>query len=205
MASPTFQISLDGGTTWLGADVPATQGNAAAYASSGTYSVKTRLVSTAGVAVIEWLNTSTDELSTPVVFTVAADKSATTAIPKTGGAYIIRARVNNGINEGTNLADPTYVSALALHVKCQNGREVLAVGSGYEVDRTYGWAPVLNASARAVGSYRVLCGSALTLTTATPQRTGGFSFNAGFPIGGKVKLHAKPKKLADNGEYRDVP
>ena len=118
MASASFQLSSDGGSNYLAADTPMADANALAYVSSGTYSIKARLASTAGVGSVQWVITSADDLhygSLPTV-TTNPDKTCEFEVPKTGGAWLLRCIVNGGVNLQTGAADATLDTAMAIKV-----------------------------------------------------------------------------------------
>ena len=170
MASASFQLSSDGGSNYLAADTPMADANALAYVSSGTYSIKARLASTAGVGSVQWVITSADDLhygSLPTV-TTNPDKTCEFEVPKTGGAWLLRCIVNGGVNLQTGAADATLDTAMAIKVRNSAGNQEIAVGEGLEADATTGHTKAWNEIARAAASAgaAVLAANEAALTAA---------------------------------------
>lgn len=170
MASASFQLSSDGGSNYLAADTPMANANALAYVSSGTYSIKARLASTAGVGSVQWVITSADDLhygSLPTV-TTNPDKTCEFEVPKTGGAWLLRCIVNGGVNLQTGAADATLDTAMAIKVRNSAGKQEIAVGEGLEADATTGHTKAWNEVARAAASAgaAVLAANEAALTAA---------------------------------------
>lgn len=150
MTSALFQLSSNGGSSYLSAGTAMADANALAYVSSGTYSMKARLDSTAGVDTVAWTITSADEAhvaSLPTV-TTNADKSCTFSVPKTGGAWLLQCKVNGGQSQGRT--DPALTRALAIKVLNSVGNQEIAVGESTEAG-VYGWTKAFNDIARASG------------------------------------------------------
>jgi hypothetical protein len=150
MTSALFQLSSNGGSSYLSAGTAMADANALAYVSSGTYSIKARLDSTAGVDTATWTITSADEAhaaSLPTV-TTNADKTCTFSVPKTGGAWLLQCKVNGGQSQGRT--DPALTRALAIKVLNSVGNQEIAVGESTEAG-VYGWTKAFNDIARASG------------------------------------------------------
>jgi len=155
MASASFQISSDGGTSYAAADTALADANALAYVASGTYSMKARLISTAGVASVAWDIVSADDVhysSLPTVTSDATTKTCTFDVPKTGGAWLLRCRINSGVNESTGTTDASYTKTLAIKVLSSVGLQVIAVGETTEADATTGYTKAFNDLARTATS-----------------------------------------------------
>lgn len=151
-ASADFQLSSDGGSNYEASNTSLADAELLAYASSGTYSIKARLTSTADVVSVGWSITTADDehlASLPTV-TSNADKTCTFSVPKTGGAWILKATVTDG-------SSTIRTNTLAIKVAASTGYELVAVGEGAETGES-GWIRPLNDLAR--GTY----------TTAGPVR-----------------------------------
>lgn len=151
MASALFKLSSDGGSSYLAAGTAMANDDALPYVSSGTYSIKAALDSTAGVGSVSWSITSADDAhvdSLPTVTTNSGDKTCTFSVPKTGGAWLLQCRVNGGVNQATGETDTALVKALAVKVLNSAGQQEVAVG---EVDEAgaHGWTKAFNDVARA--------------------------------------------------------
>lgn len=150
MASALFKLSSNGGSSYAAAGVAFADANALAYASSGTYSIKAALDSTAGVASVAWTITSADDAhvgSLPTV-TVNGDKSCSFSVPRTGGAWLLQCKVNGGVSPATGDADPALTRALAVKVLNASGLQEIAVGETTEAG-AYGWTQAVNDMGRA--------------------------------------------------------
>jgi hypothetical protein len=153
MASALFKLSSDGGSSYAVAGTALADDDALPYVSSGTYSMKAALDSTAGVGSVTWSITSADDAHVDSLLTVtpnSGDKTCTFSVPKTGGAWLLQCRVNGGVNQATGETDTALVKALAVKVLNSAGQQEVAVG---EVDEagTHGWTKAFNDVARAVG------------------------------------------------------
>ena len=152
MASALFKLSSNGGTSYATAGTAFADANALAYVSTGTYSIKAALDSTAGVDSVAWSITSADDIniaSLPAV-TSNADKTCTFSVPKTGGAWLLQCTVNGGVNARTGKADTSLTRALAVKVLNSAGNQEVAVGETVEAG-TYGWTKAFNTLARTLG------------------------------------------------------
>lgn len=154
MASASFQLSSDAGATYLDADTPMADADALAYVSSGTYSCKAKLASTAGVGSIQWVITSADDVHHASLPTVTAnpDKSCSFSVPKTGGVWLLRCIVNGGVNLQTGAADGTLDRAMAIKVLNSAGNQEIAVGEQSEANATTGYTKAWNTVARNAGA-----------------------------------------------------
>lgn len=151
-ASADFELSSDGGSNYEASNTSLADSELLAYATSGTYSIKARLTSTADVVQVTWsIPTADDEhLSSLPTVTQNADKTCSFSVPKTGGAWILKATVTDG-------AGVVRTNTLAVKVATSTGYELIAAGEGTETGSA-GWVRPLNDVAR--GTY----------TTAGPQR-----------------------------------
>lgn len=170
MASASFQLSSDGGSTYLDADTPMADADVLAYVSSGTYSIKAKLASTAGVGSFSWTITSADDVhygSLPTV-TTNADKSCSFSVPKTGGSWLLRCVVNGGVNLQTGAPDGTLDRAMAIKVLNSAGNQEIAVGEQSEANATTGYTKALNDIARNAGApgAAILAANEAALTAA---------------------------------------
>lgn len=154
MASASFQLSSDDGSTYLAADTPMADANALAYVSSGTYSCKAKLASTAGVGSVQWAITSADDVHYDALPTVTTnpDKSCSFVVPKTGGAWLLRCIVNGGVNLQTGAGDGTLDRAMAVKVLNSAGNQEIAVGEQQEADAETGYTKAWNTVARNAGA-----------------------------------------------------
>lgn len=169
MASALFKLSSDGGSTYEAAGTALADSEALAYASSGTYSIKAALNSTAGVDTALWTITGADDVNIASLPTVTqnSDKTCTFSVPKTGGAWLLQCKVNGGVSPTTGKADPSLTRALAIKVLNSAGQQEIAVGESTEAG-TYGWTKAHNDVARAAdGGGGVIDGAGLTLTGRT--------------------------------------
>lgn len=169
MASALFKLSSDGGSTYLAAGTALADSEALAYNSSGTYSIKAALDSTAGVDTVLWSITSADDVniaSLPAV-TSNSDKTCTFSVTKAGGAWLLRCIVNGGVN-ARGATDPALTRALAVKVLNSAGQQEVAVGESSEAG-AYGWTKAHNDVARSAGGGGggVVAGAGLTLTGST--------------------------------------
>lgn len=151
-ASADFELSSDGGSNYEASNTSLADAELLAYASSGTYSIKARLTSTADVVAVQWTITTADDehLSSLPTVTSNADKTCSFSVPKTGGAWILKATVTDG--SGT-----IRTNTLAIKVAASTGYELIAAGEGTETGES-GWIRPFNDLAR--GTY----------TTAGPVR-----------------------------------
>lgn len=106
------------------------------------------LESTAGVDQISVTIPSADEATMaaglPTVTVSQVTKQATFQVAATTGhTYIVRFTINAGTSSAT-------YKELAVHVACDNGLKLLALGETDQADRVYGWIGKVNAIARAV-------------------------------------------------------
>jgi hypothetical protein len=151
-ASATFKLSSDGGTTYLDPGVAMADAEALDYASSGTYSIKAKLDSTAGVDSATWTITTADDLhvgSLPTVTPNNTEKSCTFSVPKTGGVWVLEVLVNNGRSQ--NQTDPTLRRKLAIKVRNSVGQQEIAVGETTEAG-SLGYTKAWNDLARALAT-----------------------------------------------------
>lgn len=146
-ASPNFQLSSDGGSTYSAVGTPFAYSTALAYNAAGSYSIKARLDSTADVVTATWtlINADADSIASLPTVTTNADKTCTFSVPKQGGAWLLRCTVTDGTNTQRS-------STLKISVKVSNGNELIAVGEQYEASTTYGWNKVFNDSQKAGGA-----------------------------------------------------
>lgn len=105
------------------------------------------LESTAGVEQISVTIPSADEATMAALPTVTVNqvtKQATFQVDRTTGhTYIVRFTINAGTSSAT-------YKELCVHVACDNGLKLLALGETDQADRVYGWIGKVNAIARAV-------------------------------------------------------
>lgn len=105
------------------------------------------LESTAGVEQISVTIPSADEATMTALPTVTVNqvtKQATFQVDRTTGhTYIVRFTINAGTSSAT-------YKELCVHVACDNGLKLLALGETDQADRVYGWIGKVNAIARAV-------------------------------------------------------
>lgn len=141
-ASADFELSSDGGSNYEASNASLADADLLAYASSGTYSIKARLTSTADVVAVQWTITTADDehLSSLPTVTSNADKTCSFSVPKTGGAWILKATVTDG--SGT-----IRTNTLAIKVAAQTGAELIAAGEGTETGEA-GWIRCFNDVAR---------------------------------------------------------
>lgn len=145
-ASADFELSSDDGATYAASNVSLADAAMLAYVASGTYSCKARLTSTADVVSVGWSITTADDehlASLPTV-TANADKTCSFPIPKTGGAWIVKATVTDG-------AGVVRTNTLAVKVAPSTGKELIAAGEGVETGAA-GWVRPFNDLARTVFS-----------------------------------------------------
>ena len=154
MASAKFQLSSDGGLSWLAPDVAIASASGIPYnAGGGNASVYARLSSTAGVDTIAWSIVSASENAPLLTLTVYPDKSVRILVPKdTSAAWLLRVVVNGGVDPLTKRTDPRLVSALAIKVLTATGIDLLAPGECDEGNRTFGWTKAYNAMAAIAGT-----------------------------------------------------
>lgn len=151
MTSAKFQLSPDNGGTWLAEDV-ALAGPAAIALGAGNATVLARLTSLAGVSTVEWTIIASSEGAPPPEIFTYGDRSAMILVPRaTGAAYLLRARVNGGVDPRTGRPSRDLVSVLALKVLSTTGAELLAPGETDEGNRTYGWTSAYNALTSLLG------------------------------------------------------
>jgi hypothetical protein len=141
IASAAFQISSDGGSSYAAVGTALADANALAYVSSGNYSIKARLDSTAGVGIVAWSIASADDahVASPPTLTANTDKTVEFVVPKSGGAWLLKCLVNN---------DETISSTLAIKVLNSVGQQEIAVGETTQAG-TYGYTKAWNDVARA--------------------------------------------------------
>lgn len=147
MTSASFKISSDGGSTYAAVDAPLTYSAALAYNAAGSYSIKAKLDSGAGVNTCTWTIVAADAdnmASLPTVTPNEADFSCTFSVPKTGGAWLLQAKVTDGVS-------PSITKTLKISVKVSTGNELIAVGEQYEASATIGWNKVFNDAQKAGG------------------------------------------------------
>jgi len=145
-ASADFQLSSDGGSNYQASNASLADSLLLAYASTGSYSIKARLTSTADVVAVGWSITTADDehiASLPAV-TSNADKTCDFSAPKTGGAWILKATVTDG--SGT-----IRTNTLAVKVAPITNNELIAAGEGTETGSA-GWIRCFNDLARAVSA-----------------------------------------------------
>jgi hypothetical protein len=145
-ASADFQLSSDGGSNYQASNASLADSLLLAYASTGNYSIKARLTSTADVVAVGWSITTADDehlASLPAV-TSNADKTCDFLAPKTGGAWILKATVTDG--SGT-----IRTNTLAVKVAPITNNELIAAGEGTETGSA-GWIRCFNDLARAVSA-----------------------------------------------------
>lgn len=144
MASARFRLghgaSSSGPWTYGGYD-------AAIDAAASKYIVAD-LETTAGVDQISVTVQSADETSMaaglPEVTINQVTKQGVFQVDATTGhTYLVRFTVNAGTSSAT-------YKELAVHVLCDNGLRLLALGETDQADRIYGWTAKINAIARAV-------------------------------------------------------
>lgn len=146
MTSAVFRLSSDGGTSYLDPGVAMADANALAYVSSGTYSIRAKLDSTAGTTDgnIVWEFTTADDLhlaSMPAMVRVGPD--VTFSLPKTGGAWSLKVTLNGN----------AFLSAtLSIKVRNAAGLQQIALGETTEAGSN-GWLPSVNETMRALGAY----------------------------------------------------
>lgn len=144
-ASPSFQISSNGGSTYAAVNASLCGALALPYNAAGTYSIKVKFDSTAEMVSGTFSVPTADDvhiLSLPAV-TNAADKTATFSLPKTGGSWIV-----------TGLAvDGTGSTSKSLKIAVLNsvGNEEISALETSEASALYGWVGCFNAVARAAG------------------------------------------------------
>jgi hypothetical protein len=151
MASALFALSSDGGSTYGTAGVALADATALAYDAAGSYSIKARLDSTAGVNAVLWTITSADDAhngSLPTV-TTNPDRTCSFSVPKQGGAWLLQCKVNGGVDPATN-STATLTRALAVKVLNANGLQEIAVGESTEAGPN-GWTKAVNDGQRAAG------------------------------------------------------
>jgi len=106
------------------------------------------LESTAGVEQISVSVPSADDVTMiaglPTVTVNQVTKTATFQVAATTGhTYIVRFTINAGTSSAS-------YKELCVHVVCDNGQRLLALGETDQADRTYGWLKKINAIAKAV-------------------------------------------------------
>jgi hypothetical protein len=151
LASALFALSSDDGSTYLDPGVAMADDEALTYVSTGSYSIKARLDSTAGVNTVSWTITSADDEhvdSLPAV-TSNADKTASLSVPKTGGTWLLKCVVNGGVSQGQT--DPTLTRSLAIKVRNSVGQQEIAVGETTEAGSS-GYTKAFNDLARSMPS-----------------------------------------------------
>lgn len=191
MTSADFHLSSNGGTTYLGTNVALADATALAYASSSTYSIKARLDSTAGVGTVQWTITSADDnhIGALPVVTSNSDLTCSFSVPRTGGAWLLQALVNNGLDGTPGQAgqqiNPTYRRALKIAVLNSANNQEIAVGETIEAGAN-GYTKALNTMGRAGGSGILVgdCTGALSSTTVAAIR--GILVNVAAPTDGQV-------------------
>ncbi len=152
-ASPLFALSSDAGGSYGAVGVAFSNATALAYDASGSYSIKARPDSTAGINSIAWEIVSADDAhvaSLPTVTSSAATKTCTFSVPKQGGAWLLKCTINGGVSATTGDADPALVSSLAIKVLNSAGKQEIAVGETTEAG-PYGYTQAWNEVARTVG------------------------------------------------------
>lgn len=178
MASPLFQISSDGGGSYLAVGTAAADANALAYNASSSYSIKARLDSTTGVEQVSWVITSADDAHVASLPTVTTnnDKTCTFSLPKQGGAWLLKCTINGGISLLTGDTDPALTSSLAIKVLNASAKQEIAVGETTEAG-TYGYTKAWNDIARSSGLGPDF--GASTVKATKLQGTSGAAFNTG--------------------------
>ena len=141
-ASADFELSSDNGSSYAASNTSLADSAMLAYVASGTYSCKARLTSTADVVAVLWSITTADDehVSSLPTVTQNADKTCSFSVPKTGGAWIVKATVTDG-------SGVVRTNTLAVKVAPSTGNELIAAGEGVETG-VAGWVRCFNDLAR---------------------------------------------------------
>ncbi len=150
-----FKLSSNAGGAYGAVNGPFSGSTALAYVAAGTYSIKAQLDSVSGLGSCSWSITSADDLhnaSLPTVTTASDQASCTFSVPKTGGAWLLRAIVNGGVNLQTGATDTTLIRTLKIAVLNAINNEEIALGETYEGDPVFGYTGVFNRAIRTGGA-----------------------------------------------------
>ena len=142
MASALFQLSPDGGVTWLPAGTSIADAFQIPYAASGTRTVKARLSSLAGAGPVTWdLVSKSDLAPTPAITSLPGEEISFVVVRATAATWLLRARILGGQKD-------EHACVLAVKVALASGTELLAPGERDEGYAIFGWSRAYNQLAR---------------------------------------------------------